>query len=105
MNRLSNKVAVVIGANSGIGQAIARRFASEGADVFATGRKALDSPALTERSEGAVHPIRADAGSPEELERVFATGTRRRAGCQRRHLRVFDARNDYTGSLRPIVWT
>ena len=27
MNRLSNKVAVVIGGNSGIGQAIARRFA------------------------------------------------------------------------------
>jgi hypothetical protein len=67
--------------------------------------EALDTPALTERSEGAVHPIRADAGSPEDLERVFATGTRRRAGCQRRHLRVFDARNDYTGSLRPIVWT
>ena len=73
MNRLSNKVAVVIGGNSGIGHAIAKRFASEGADVFATGRKALETPALTERSEGAVHPIRADAGSPEDLERVFAT--------------------------------
>jgi len=46
---------------------------SEGEDVFATGRKAVDTPALTERSEGAVHPIRADAGSPEDLERVFAT--------------------------------
>ena len=73
MNRLLNKVAVVIGGSSGIGQAIARRFASEGADVFATGRKALDTPALTDRSEGVVHPIRADAGSPEDLERVFAT--------------------------------
>jgi NAD(P)-dependent dehydrogenase (short-subunit alcohol dehydrogenase family) len=72
MNRLSNKVAVVIGGNSGIGQAIAKRFASEGADVFATGRKALETAALSERSEGAVHPIRADAGSPEDLERVFA---------------------------------
>ena len=73
MNRLSNKVAVVIGGNSGIGQAIVRRFASEGADVFATGRKVLDTSALTERSKGAVHPIRADAGSPEDLEWVFAT--------------------------------
>ncbi len=52
MNRLSNKVAVAIGRNSGIGQAIASRFASEGADVFATGRRALETPALTERSWG-----------------------------------------------------
>ena len=41
MNRLSNKVVVVIGGHSGIGQAIARRFASEGADVFATGEYLL----------------------------------------------------------------
>jgi NAD(P)-dependent dehydrogenase (short-subunit alcohol dehydrogenase family) len=33
MNSLSNKVAVVIGGNSGIGQAVAGCFASEGASV------------------------------------------------------------------------
>lgn len=73
MCKLSNKVAVVIGGNSGIGQAIARRFASEGADVFATGRKDWDAQASAERMEGSVHPIRADAGSLEDLRRVFST--------------------------------
>ena len=33
MQRLAGKVAIVTGAGQGIGEAIARRFASEGADV------------------------------------------------------------------------
>jgi hypothetical protein len=35
----------------------------------------------------------------------FESRTCGRAGCQRRYRRVFDARNNYTGSLRPSVWT
>lgn len=72
MNRLSNKVAVVIGGNSGIGQAIATRFASEGATVFATGRKSSAAQPLAENNDGAVHHIRADAGNLDALQQVFS---------------------------------
>lgn len=39
MNRLDGKIAVVTGGNAGIGEAVARRFADEGAAVVVTGRR------------------------------------------------------------------
>jgi len=39
MSKLNGKVAVITGATSGIGLAIARRFVAEGAFVFITGRR------------------------------------------------------------------
>ena len=44
MKKLENKVAVVIGGNSGIGLSVAKLFAAQGAKVAITGRnqKTLD---------------------------------------------------------------
>lgn len=39
MSRLENKVAIVTGGNAGIGEAVAKRFAEEGAAVVVTGRR------------------------------------------------------------------
>ncbi len=53
--RLTGRIGVVTGAGSGIGQAIARRFAAEGARVFVLDRDAG-------RAEGTVAAIRGDGG-------------------------------------------
>jgi NAD(P)-dependent dehydrogenase (short-subunit alcohol dehydrogenase family) len=74
MSRLTNKIAVVVGSGSGIGAAIAQRFAAEGAQVYATSRAVADgvSHASSGDREGSVRAVRANAGSIADLEQVFA---------------------------------
>jgi NAD(P)-dependent dehydrogenase (short-subunit alcohol dehydrogenase family) len=70
---LENKVGVVTGATSGIGLAIARRFAAEEARVFMTGRRqaALDEAVATIGAN--VEGIRSDSADLADLDALFAT--------------------------------
>lgn len=76
---LSSKVAVVTGGTSGIGLAIARRFAAEGATVFITGRRQEAIDAATAELTGDVTGVRADAADAADLEALYAA-VRERAG-------------------------
>lgn len=69
MSRLPGKVAVVIGGHEGIGGAIARRFAMEGATVYATSRRADERAA--ELGTGRLRPRRVDAGDTAALGALF----------------------------------
>ena len=79
MARLQDKVAVVSGGATGIGLAIAQRFAKEGAQVFIFGRRrgALDA-AVSLIGANAV-AIQADASKLADLDRV-ADAVRTAAG-------------------------
>jgi NAD(P)-dependent dehydrogenase (short-subunit alcohol dehydrogenase family) len=51
MGQLDEKVALVTGGSTGIGLAIARRFAAEGATVYLTGRRKAELDAAVESDE------------------------------------------------------
>lgn len=71
--------AVVTGASRGIGEAVARAFAAEGATVVACARDADAVAAVTERIEdegGEAHPMRADVRDEYDLERLMETAAR-----------------------------
>jgi NAD(P)-dependent dehydrogenase (short-subunit alcohol dehydrogenase family) len=73
MGKLSGKVAVVTGGNSGIGLETARRFVAEGADVYITGRRqdALDEAV---KSIGkCVTGVQGDVSNLKDLDRLYAT--------------------------------
>ncbi|GAA0895226.1 MULTISPECIES: SDR family NAD(P)-dependent oxidoreductase [Streptomyces violaceusniger group] len=66
--RLAKKIALVTGASTGLGLAIAERFAAEGAHVYITGRRkgALDTAKAS--IEGRVTAVAADATSSGDLD-------------------------------------
>jgi NAD(P)-dependent dehydrogenase (short-subunit alcohol dehydrogenase family) len=68
---LKNKIAVVYGAGGGVGSAIARKFALEGAQVYLTGRR-IDSikkiAAEISNSEGAAKATELDALDEKAIE-------------------------------------
>ncbi|KUM43640.1 SDR family NAD(P)-dependent oxidoreductase [Pseudomonas sp. EpS/L25] len=71
MSTLSGKIAVVIGGHGGIGGAIAERFATEGATVYATSRRAQDDE--VELGAGRLHERCVDAADPSALSAFFET--------------------------------
>jgi NAD(P)-dependent dehydrogenase (short-subunit alcohol dehydrogenase family) len=70
MSRLANKIAVVIGGVGGIGGAVSRRFAKEGAQVYATSRKAAEG-ASDATGVGRIRAVQADASNNADLRQVF----------------------------------
>jgi NAD(P)-dependent dehydrogenase (short-subunit alcohol dehydrogenase family) len=78
MGRLEGKIAVVTGANSGIGLASAKRFAQEGARLFVTGRQAELDAAVKEIGGDTVG-VRGDVSILADLDRLYET-VRERSG-------------------------
>jgi NAD(P)-dependent dehydrogenase (short-subunit alcohol dehydrogenase family) len=73
MAKLTGKVALVTGGNSGMGLATAKLFAAEGAKVVITGRRqhALDEAAKTVGHS--VLAVQGDVSKMADLDRLFAT--------------------------------
>lgn len=76
MASMNDKVAVVVGGAKGIGLAIARRLAREGATVILTGRRADEVAAAADSIGSSARGIEADASSQADLERLVAEAER-----------------------------
>jgi NAD(P)-dependent dehydrogenase (short-subunit alcohol dehydrogenase family) len=70
MGQFEGKTAVVTGASSGIGLAVAERLAAEGAHVFVTGRRKDELEAAVE-SIGSATAVPGDISEPADLDRLY----------------------------------
>ncbi|MGM9970696.1 MAG: SDR family NAD(P)-dependent oxidoreductase, partial [Anaeroplasma sp.] len=76
MNRLKDKVVIITGGNSGVGEATAKLFASEGAIVVISARRkeALDKVAAEiESTGGQVLSVRTDVSNPNDCVELVET--------------------------------
>ena len=71
-NRLINKVAVVTGAASGIGEATVRRFVTEGARVIMTDLNATDGERIAAELGASVLFMRQDVSDPADWQALAA---------------------------------
>jgi NAD(P)-dependent dehydrogenase (short-subunit alcohol dehydrogenase family) len=72
MGRLEEKIAVITGANSGIGLAAAKRFVAEGAYVYITGRRQDELDKAVETIGGRVTAVQGDISNLGDLDRLFS---------------------------------
>lgn len=71
MGALQSKIALVTGASTGIGLAIAERFVAEGAQVFITGRRKAELDAAVEKLGPAATGIQGDVSDLDALDSLF----------------------------------
>jgi NAD(P)-dependent dehydrogenase (short-subunit alcohol dehydrogenase family) len=72
MGKLEGKIALVTGGNGGIGLATAKRFVSEGAYVFITGRRTEELAAAVKEISKNVTGVQGDVSKLADLDRLFA---------------------------------
>jgi NAD(P)-dependent dehydrogenase (short-subunit alcohol dehydrogenase family) len=72
-NKLEGKIAVITGGNSGIGLATAKRFVSDGAYVFITGRRQNELDAAISQIGKNVTSIQGDVSNLADLDRLYNT--------------------------------
>uniref|UniRef100_A0ABV3R3H0 SDR family oxidoreductase n=1 Tax=Mesorhizobium marinum TaxID=3228790 RepID=A0ABV3R3H0_9HYPH len=77
VKRLAGKVVLVTGGSSGIGRALARAAAAEGAQVALAGRSAERLEAAAAALETDALPLAADLAKPAEVDRVVAATLQR----------------------------
>jgi NAD(P)-dependent dehydrogenase (short-subunit alcohol dehydrogenase family) len=71
MGRLEGKIALVTGANSGIGLATAKSFVTEGAYVYITGRRDSELARAAAAIARNVTAVPGDVSRPADLDRLF----------------------------------
>lgn len=69
--KLAEKVAVITGGSTGIGLAIAKRFVSEGAHVYITGRRQAELDAAVLAIGGSAESARVDSADMAQLQALF----------------------------------
>ncbi|MHC5753725.1 MAG: SDR family NAD(P)-dependent oxidoreductase [Nostoc sp.] len=71
--KLTGKIALVTGGNSGIGLATAQRFVQEGAYVFITGRRQNELDAAVKKIGENVTAVGSDVSNLADIDRLYTT--------------------------------
>lgn len=72
MSKLTNKIALVTGGNSGIGLATAKLYKEQGAQVIITARSQETFEKAKKEYAGHFDVVQTDVSKPEELDRLYA---------------------------------
>jgi NAD(P)-dependent dehydrogenase (short-subunit alcohol dehydrogenase family) len=71
VGKLEGRIALITGGNSGIGLATAKRFVSEGAYVFITGRREKELAAAVKEIGSNITAVQGDVSNLADLDRLF----------------------------------